>query len=227
MTLDLAIRLTEILLGWAFLLQSLEHLSGPKREKIIFLPRAILSLFLMAGFQTPWVCLALGILSLFILNRFQGPYNGGSDRMSHLILFCLVLVHFVPGAAMQEYVFGYLALQLILSYFIAGWVKIVNPEWRSGRALQDVFCFSAYPVSEQTRDLANQPHLLYAGAWAVMLFEILFPFSLATQATLIIGLVLAAMFHLANAWLFGLNRFFWIWLAAYPSLLWFQDRIIS
>lgn len=227
MSLDLAIRLTEILLALAFIQQSIEHLRGQDNEKQIFLSRIILSVCLLFGFYTQWVCLGLVILGLFILKRFQGPYNGGSDRMSHLIVFCLCLVHFVPTAQWQEYVFGYLALQLVLSYFIAGWVKIMNPEWRTGRALEDVFRFSAYPVSESLRGLADQPRLLYAGAWAVMVFELLFPFSLITQTTLVIGLGIAATFHLANAFLFGLNRFFWIWLAAYPSIFWLQDRIIS
>jgi hypothetical protein len=40
-------------------------------------------------------------------------------------------------------------------------------------------------------------------------------------------LALAAAFHLANACLFGLNRFFWVWLAAYPSLIWLQHRIFG
>ena len=38
-------------------------------------------------------------------------------------------------------------------------------------------------------------------------------------------LAVAATFHLANACLFGLNRFFWTWLAVYPAILWLQDRL--
>ncbi len=67
MTLDHAIRLTEILLGLAFLQQSLEHLQAPKGERRLFLPRMILSILLILGFQAQWVCLALLILALFIL----------------------------------------------------------------------------------------------------------------------------------------------------------------
>jgi hypothetical protein len=59
----------------------------------------------------------------------------------------------------------------------------------------------------------------------VMLFEGLFPLTLLTQTTLIIALTIAASFHFANACLFGFNRFFWIWLAAYPALLWLQARV--
>jgi Vitamin K-dependent gamma-carboxylase len=222
--LDHALRLTEILLGFAFLQHSAEHLQALASERNVFLPRMALSVFLMLGFQTQWTCLALVILGLFILRRFQGPYNGGSDRMGLLILCCLCLASFMPAAQWREYIFGYLALQLVLSYAIAGWVKIVNPEWRNGRALQDVFRFSAYPASESLRNWADRPRLLFLMSWAVMLFELLFPLTLLTQTTLIIGLTIAAVFHLANACLFGLNRFFWVWLAAYPSVLWLQQR---
>jgi hypothetical protein len=227
MSMDLAIRATEILLALAFFQQSIEHMVAQQDEQVLFFLRIVLCIFLLLGFQTQWVYVVLIVLALLILKRFQGPYNGGSDRMSLLILCCLCLTHFMPELRWQEYAFGYLAMQLVLSYFIAGWVKIVNPDWRSGRALQDVFSFSAYPASESFRTWAHWPRLLCLMSWSVMLFELLFPFTLLTQTTLVIGLMIAAAFHFANACLFGLNRFFWIWLAAYPSLLWLQERIFG
>jgi uncharacterized membrane protein YphA (DoxX/SURF4 family) len=225
MSLDLALRSTEILLACAFIQQSAEHLQGPRYEQRLFLLRLLLSILLLIGFHTPWVCAALSFHSLVILHRFQGPYNGGSDRMGLLILYCLSMAHWLPSVHWQEASFGYLAVQLVLSYFIAGWVKITNLEWRNGNALRDVFRFSAYPVSESLRGWADRPRVLYVMSWAVMLFELLFPFALLTQTSLVVALVIAALFHLGNACLFGLNRFFWMWLAAYPSILWLQQRI--
>lgn len=227
MSLDVALRLTEIFLGLAFIQQSIEHLRSPANEQWIFAPRIVLCILLVIGFETDWVCFALVVLGLFMLHRYQGPYNGGSDRMSLLILCCLCLVLFLPSQAGKELVFGYLALQLVLSYFISGWVKIVNPEWRKGQALQDVFRYSAYPVSESLRDWANWPRLLLIASWAVMVFELVFPLALLQQETLIAALIIAAAFHFSNACFFGLNRFFWIWIAAYPSILWFQERIFA
>jgi len=90
-----------------------------------------------------------------------------------------------------------------------------------------VFQFSAYPVAEDLRALAGRPRLLLAASWAVMLFELLFPLALLHPAALVAALAGAALFHLANALLFGLNRFFWVWLAAYPALLWFQHRVFG
>lgn len=225
-TLELAQRATEVLLALAFLQQSAEHIVRPGSARLLFLPRAALSVLLAIGVQTPLALLALSLHSLLILHRYQGPYNGGSDKMGLLILYCLCLSHWLPEGIGAEIAFGYLGIQVVLSYFISGQVKIVNPDWRSGRALQDVFAFSAYPVSEAFRDLANRPRLLWHASWAVMVFEVLFPLSFLTATTLVIALGLAALFHLANAILFGLNRFVWFWIASYPSLLWLQLRLV-
>jgi len=225
MTLQFAARLTEILLAFALIQQSLEHLTRFKNERMLFGARIVLCGLVIAGIASPWPLVALAGLSLLILVRFQGPYNGGSDRMGLLALWCLTLSRLLPTPPLQELAFGYLGAQLTLSYFISGGVKIVNPDWRSGRALADVFRFSAYPVSEDMRRWADKPQVLLAMSWAVMGFELVFPLTLLWKPALIAGLVVAGTFHLANACLFGLNRFFWTWLAVYPAILWLQGRL--
>ena len=227
MSLDDAIRITEILLGFAFAQQSIEHIKSFSNERLIFIPRLLLAILLNIGFQTTSVLLLLMLLGLMMLHRFNGPYNGGSDRMSLLVLSCLCLSHLSPTLYWQEVAFGYLALQLLLSYFISGWVMIINPDWRSGRALRDVFQFSVYPVSESLRQLANSSRLLFIMSWAVIIFELVFPVSLLSATSLGMALFIAAIFHFTNACLFGLNRFFWVWITAYPSIIWLQQRIIS
>lgn len=224
---ELAIRISEIVLVVAFLQQAFEHFSVSHKPSWVFITRGVLCALVLAGVLVPWALLGLATAAFFLLLRFQGPYNGGSDRMGILILFSLVGVHFLPEQNWKEIAFGYLAIQLVLSYFISGWVKIVNRDWRQGQALRDVFLFSAYPVGENIRAWADRPRLLVLMSWSVMLFELLFPLSLVSEITFLIGLAVAAIFHLANACLFGLNRFFWVWLAAYPSIIWFQARFIS
>ncbi len=227
MSMEVAVRATEILLGLAFLQQSAEHIFGSGVARRLFVPRAILAVGLVLGMGAPWVVMALSLHSLLILHRFAGPYNGGSDRMGLLVLYCLTLTHWLPAGVLSEAAFGYLGLQVVLSYFISGQVKIVNPEWRRGQALVDVFHFSAYPVAQNLRQLAARPRLLWAASWAVMLFEVAFPLSVLNSTVLVGALALAALFHLSNAILFGLNRFLWFWIASYPSILWLQDRVIG
>jgi Vitamin K-dependent gamma-carboxylase len=192
----------------------------------LFGTRLLVALLLVAGTGNIVAEGVLLLTSAVILKRCDGPYNGGSDRLAVLMLFCLLLANTLPVLRWRELAFGYLALQLLLSYAMAGWVKIVNPDWRRGIALNDVFAFSAYPVSEQLRGLAARPRLLFYASWGVMLFELLFPLSLFDARLLYAALVIAALFHIANALLFGLNRFVWVWIAAYPSLLWLQGRIV-
>ena len=225
MTLELAVRLAEIVLGFAIFQQSLEFMRAQQPEKALGVIRAVLAILLMLGLQPLLVEAALLVTAVILIRRFQGPYNGGSDTMTLLVLLCLWLSHIAPNRYWQEIALGYLAVQLTLSYFQSGWVKVVNPEWRSGRALQQVFALSAYPVSENVRLWAGRPQVLRAMSWSVMVFELLFPLALLDQTLLIVALGTAALFHLANACLFGLNRFFWIWPAAFPVIIWFQSRL--
>ena len=74
--------------------------------------------------------------------------------MSFLGVSCLALAYVAPNRLLKETVLGYLAVQGVLSSAISRWVKVVNPQWRNGRARREVFEFSAYPVSESLRGWA-------------------------------------------------------------------------
>jgi hypothetical protein len=225
MSFEMAVRTSEIMLALAFIQQGVEHLVAARDERLLFGLRLVLCVLLLTGFQTGWVLAGLFVIAIVALKRFDGPYNGGSDRMGLLLLVCLLLARILPNSDMRELAFGYLAAQLVLSYVISGWVKIVNPAWRSGEALREVFRFSVYPVSQSLRGWADWPQTMLVMSWAVMLFELVFPLALLSPVTLWTGLVIAGSFHLANACLFGLNRFFWVWLSAYPALIWLEGRL--
>lgn len=225
MNVEQAVRFAEIIVAVAYLQQSLEFIYGLRAEKMMGLIQAILSLILLAGFQVVFVEAGLLAVTFLLLRRFQGPYNGGSDCMSTLVLLCLFLSHIAPTRFWQELALAYLAFQLTFSYFQAGYIKVINPAWRSGQALIDVFAITAYPSSEKVRSWANSPRLVFYISWLVILFELFFPLLLLQKHILTMGLIVAATFHLANAYLFGLNRFFWVWPASYPIIIWFQQRL--
>jgi hypothetical protein len=163
-----------------------------------------------------WAIFVLGVLSL---KRFGGPYCGGSDLMTLQVSVCMAVAESSYSPTWRLGAAGYLSLQLCLSYWQSGWVKLINPHWRTGRALREVFAFTHYPVCEKTRRWAKFPRLLWVLGWMIMLVEFFFPLSLFSSSSLFAALVFMAVFHLANAWFFGLNRFFWIWLATYPTLI--------
>jgi hypothetical protein len=227
MTFDSALRLTELCAGLALAQSSAEHWAMTSRWRWFYALRFGLALALAFDFQAPLAAAVLLIAGTFILHLHDGPYNGGSDRMSLLILCCVLGAHLASTVVLKEVALGYLAFQVLWSYAMAGWVKIVNPEWRTGLALREVFEYSAYPASESLRGWARRPRLLVGMGWLVMLLELFMPLAILNGTLLKFALVLSGGFHLANACLFGLNRFLWIWLAAYPALIWFQSRVIG
>jgi hypothetical protein len=116
-------------------------------------------------------------------------------------------------------------VQLTLSYFIAGAVKLQNPDWRSGRALASFVGSGRYGTPAWlVRAISTGPRPALA-AWGVMAFEGGFPLALVSPAVAAALLALGVLFHLGNAAVFGLNRFLLAWLAAYPSLLYFSAAL--
>ncbi|MDA8585575.1 HTTM domain-containing protein [Rhodobacteraceae bacterium] len=222
MSFEVALRLVEIGVSLALIQRAFEHIHN---EAKLFLPQLILAMLLLSGLASGPAAWGLWALCLWQLYRFQGAYNGGADKLAMLCLTCLAVAHAAPTPFWSEMALAYLAVQLVLSYFISGWVKLGNPDWRSGAALRDVFALSAYPVAGNLRAISERQNLTLFASWAVIAFEIAFPFALASPALLTGALVIAAGFHLSNAILLGLNRFFWIWLSAFPALIWFQARM--
>jgi hypothetical protein len=110
-------------------------------------------------------------------------------------------------------------VQVTLSYVIAGLVKLRQPDWRSGHALRHFVLASPYGTPGWLRALVQRPALAAGMAWAVIGFECLFPLAWVDPRLCLGLLACGALFHAANLWVFGLNRFFWAWLAGYPALL--------
>jgi hypothetical protein len=143
--------------------------------------------------------------------RWRGTFNGGSDALTFQALIAIVLFKFNP--AWEPALTVYLTFILVASYFIAGLVKLKEPGWRDGSTLNAICA---------EYGLKARPGI--AGAWALMLFELLFPLAVFVPW---VFLPLAAGFHLAAAYTLGLNRFFLTWLAVYPILFSFKAMFLG
>jgi len=158
------------------------------------------------------------VLQLCILWALQRPFNGGSDYMTINALVCLSVAQNSSTAA--PYAMGYLAIQLTLSYFLAGFAKITEAKWWSGEALKHFINRSSYSVPIGIKKLSQHSTLIQLTSIGLLLVEIGFPIIFLAKITLPIFLSTTLVFHLLNFWVFGLNRFFFAWLACYPALLW-------
>lgn len=218
----------KILTAFAFALQSFEffllHKSSLAKKNLarqfIITDQVVLSimqLVVLLIWVTTSLPLALALLIFAIFNSWQwrGAFNGGSDYMSIVLLTGLALVELsFPYAGL-----GYIAVQTLLSYFIAGIEKLRHLEWRNGQALGMVLRSSPYLPKAIFQKLVAKPSFSIILCWLLIIFECssLLLFWAPSYALSFIGVAL--LFHLLNFYFLGLNRFFWAWLASYPAVL--------
>lgn len=158
-------------------------------------------------------------ISFLISMRWRGAFNGGADSMTLISLLCLGVamagLHHPPIARGALW---YVALQCVLSYFLSGFSKLRNAEWRNGKAFQDFLRLPQYGAPPWAVKLSGFPKFGFVGAWLTLIFELGAPLALFNSTAALLFIAGAFIFHLLNFWLIGLNRFFWAWLAAYPAL---------
>lgn len=159
--------------------------------------------------------------TLAIAVRWRGTFNGGSDYMTIVILSALTLSAAFPyfSTAALGAVF-YIVFHATSSYFIAGAVKLRAPSWRDGSAPEAFAKCASYGAPGWFGRLLENRYAGKAVAWGTIVFELTFPLALYSPALCIWYLAAGILFHLANVYLLGLNRFFWAWTAAYPAIYW-------
>jgi hypothetical protein len=160
----------------------------------------------------PWLAFAT---TLAVAVRFRGSYNGGSDSMLLVVLLGLA----VARSGAPKVGLGYIAAQLVLSYVLAGIAKVREPRWRTGTALAALVALPSYGVPPALRGFLTRPAIARTAGYALLAFELGFPIALVDPTACRVVLAVAALFHLGNAIVFGLNRFLWAWIAAFPALL--------
>lgn len=186
--------------------------------KFLILSHVILALCALF-FLNFWIFLLLFIIHLLICIRFRGTFNGGSDMMTTVVLTGVLISLFPAAPHAQKLGLLYIAVHSIFSYTKAGWVKIKNADWRSGKALP-IFLSQSLIMGVQniSRRLRSYPLLCQVLCWSVILFElgaISLPLMSVYSA---FYFMVAVLFHFIVFMSFGLNRFFWIWICTWPSI---------
>jgi hypothetical protein len=218
---------------WEILKAEHEALPGPLRWLFArLLPYRPFSLLLWSriGLATALACgldgaaLPLFVSQLAIAVRFRGTFNGGSDYMTMVVLSALGLASLAPAnETMARACLGYVCVQLVLSYSIAGVAKLRQPAWWKGAALRSFVTSPRYAAPRWISTLVARAALPLS--WPVLAFEVAFPVAL-TGPRVALGFACAgAVFHSMNALAFGLNRFLWAWAAAYPALFYFSSAL--
>ncbi len=185
--------------------------------------RGALAVALMAGALPAAGAAALFAIALLLLLRWRGAFNGGSDFMTLVGLTGLLIAHAWGGwtgdmSAGWRAGLWYVALQSITSYFVSGWVKLLRREWRTGEALPLFLDTGVYgPLAPDS--LFRRPLVARAVSWAFTVWEGCAPLALLDLRIAAVFCAVAAVFHFLVFWFFGLNRFFWAWVATFPAVM--------
>jgi hypothetical protein len=189
----------------------------------LLMVRLCLALTLLAGEVTLSSALLLFVTSVLLLFRWRGAFNGGSDFMT-LVGVSGLLIAQVVSAFTDDAVLGwraglwYVTVHVVSSYFVSGWVKLLRPEWRNGRAMTIFLDGGVYgPLAP--RSVYRLHAVARLVSWTFTVWEGCFPLALFDVRIAWFMCCIAPVFHFLVYWHFGLNRFFWAWLATYPAVL--------
>ncbi len=202
-----------------FIYDCLHFLLNDKHFQILSVLRFIASI-LLVFFSHPALSTFLFLTHILVCLRWRGTFNGGSDYMTSLILLALSIARLFPQSAQaKDFALFYIAIQSVLSYFIAGFVKLKNNDWRTGQALTGFLESFQYGVPQMIQRLSQHKKLMFFASWSILIFELSAPLALIDFQFCIQFISWAFAFHLLNHFLFGLNRFVFAWLASYPAIL--------
>ena len=196
----------------------IEILFSDKSFRVIIILQIVSALG--AGMLSLWPFLILLFFThLIFCIRFRGTFNGGSDMMTFVVLTGVIVANVSSSVEVQKFAMLYIAVHAIYSYFKAGLVKVKNKDWRSGKALPLFLKQSLFSdIHKLAGWLQDRPKVSMILCWAVIVFElssILLPF---LSFAFVFYFLLAVLFHFFIYISFGLNRFFWIWMAAWPAI---------
>lgn len=194
-----------------------KHLFNPNLFNIMIWARLILSIELFFQISL-FVILSLFILTVLINLRWRGSFNGGSDSMTLIVLLGLIPHELFNSPIALKGGLYFIAIHSVFSYFLAGFTKVKKSKWQNGQALQIFLKDSLYFPSAITARVLSRQNLLVAFSWATIIFECAFPFALFNSQWCALFLLMGGLFHLANVYFLGLNRFFWIWITTYPAV---------
>jgi hypothetical protein len=175
---------------------------------------------LAGGAAAPWGAAVAAATALLAAMRHRGRVNGGSDAMLFTVLVALAVAP-LGGARLREGAVLFVAAQATLSYVRAGLAKAREGEWWRGEAMPAFLALPAYGVPAA---LSRPRGALRLAGLAVIVAECLAPLAWTGPRAAAVVVAVAAAFHLAVAYVFGLNRFVLAWGAALPALLYAGQR---
>lgn len=176
-----------------------------------------------SGFFSAALVVATGLSLLLMLRTPYG--NDGADQMTLLVLLPSTLARVLGGERAAQSALVFIGLQCLLSYVTSGLGKLRGRAWRDGTGVTGVLTTRTYGAAALARTLGRHSSLARVLSWSIILTELTFPLVLVAPAPWVPLFLAGGMaFHVANAFVMGLNSFLWAFGAAYPAIAYVAMR---
>jgi hypothetical protein len=166
------------------------------------------------------IFIILFLTHLLICIRFRGTFNGGSDMMTFVVLSGVIISLSGAEDKIKQLGLIYITIHSIYSYFKAGLVKVIQPEWRRAEVLPSFLLRSLFPeVQSLSGWLSSKRFLNFVLCWGVLILELTILGLFFIPKLLPLFVIGFGFFHFIVYLSFGLNRFFFIWMATWPAII--------
>jgi len=174
------------------------------------------------------VCSYTGLFIIGSLMNLRNIAYGAEteNRFALIIIGALLLRSLVPTDTVTLATFWFIGLQACLSYITAGASKLMNANWRNGNGFKRVATsYELIPVKKVNIFFEENRTVARLLNWLVIFFECAFPVALFIGRGLFWWfLVGGIILHATIAIGLRLGKFFWIWIATYPALIFITQR---
>lgn len=146
--------------------------------------------------------------------------SDGSDQVAFLSTAVAALARLpLVTERDRQLLVWFLGFQSVLSYFVAGVAKVISPAWRDGSALTGILRTRTYGERRLYNFFHARPRLNTFASRSVAVLETIAPLVLVMPGRYRrLGIAALGGFHLANARVMGLNRFFWAFAGTHSAL---------
>jgi hypothetical protein len=163
-------------------------------------------------------------LILFIIQLIFNLRNiyslSGADQMQNIILFSLMILSLNIDSSVSSLTVFFISLQLLISYFFAGFHKIKSKKWRNGDALLLVLNSETFGNYRILNFLYHNKKIAVFLCWIIILIQLTFIVSFfLLPNSVLIYLSILFLFHLNIAFSMNLNHFFWVFISGFPFLI--------
>ncbi len=201
-------------------------------ELNVFLGLMLLLLLIALIVRVNYFTSALIFWLSFSLSRVAFPIANGSDNVLNLFLFFAIFLSVTPAFKSEvlcttqhiisNFTFLFCRIQLSLIYVLSGFDKLTSHPWRTGDAVYSIVNLDYFINPRLIIPFNGAVYIVLA--WAIIVFELGFPFLIWFKRVRVYALATGIVFHIGIIFVLSLPDFGLVMLLMYSLFIPFRSK---